>query len=144
VAGSGPGEVTLPAEGAPTGAESVPASFPADPLPIPTDLLTALEAAGDQPLAVELGRLLDAIQYGFGAESVQLEPTLRSYVFRMASRFEWNPDTFRVAVTAPSADLAQARATVLQQLFADAVASGRLQVASGTGPHALSLAPDSP
>ena len=116
-----------------------PASFPADPAPIPVDLLTRLEEASDEPLDVELSRLLDAIQHGFGQRSTQLEPTLRSYVYRMASRFEWNPDAFRVAVTAPDPGLASARAALLERLFEDAVAAGRLEVGTGVGPHALTL-----
>lgn len=116
-----------------------PADFSADPAPIPVDLLTRLEKASDEPLDVELSRLLDAIQHGFGRRSAQLEPTLRSYVYRMASRFEWNPDSFRVAVTAPDPDLAAARAALLERLFEDAVAAGRLDVGTGVGPHALTL-----
>lgn len=132
----------LAQQSTPQAESAAPASFPAEPLPIPTDLLTDLEAAGDLPLDVELARLLDAIQYGFGSESVQLEPTLRSYVYRMASRFEFNPGTFRIAVTAPKAELAEARSAVLGQLFDGAVASGKLKFASGLGPHALSLITD--
>ena len=116
-----------------------PADFSADPAPIPVDLLTRLEEASSEPLDVELSRLLDAIQHGFGRRSAQLEPTLRSYVYRMASRFEWNPDSFRVAVTAPDPDLAAARAVLLERLFEDAVAAGRLDVGTGVGPHALTL-----
>ena len=115
------------------------AAYTADPAPIPVDLITRLEEASEEPLDVELSRLLDAIQHGFGRRSVQLEPTLRSYVYRMSSRFEWNPDTFRVAVTAPDADLATARAATLERLFDEAVAAGRLDVGTGVGPHALSL-----
>lgn len=115
-------------------------AFTADPSPIPVDLLTRLEEASAEPLDIELTRLLDAIQHGFGRRSVQLEPTLRSYVYRMASRFEWNPDTFRVAVTAPDGDLAAARGATLERLFDDAIASGRLQVGTGVGPDALTLA----
>ncbi len=120
-------------------ASASPASFPGEPLPIPIDLLTRLEEASDEPLDVELTRLLDAIQHGFGTRSARMEPTLRSYVYRTASRFEWTPDSFRVAVTAPAADLAQARATLLADLFEEAVASGHLQIGSGAGPHALTL-----
>ncbi|WP_420457353.1 hypothetical protein [Rubrivirga sp.] len=116
-----------------------PASFPADPSPIPVDLLTRLEEASNEPLDVELSRLLDAIQHGFGRRSAQLEPTLRSYVYRMGSRFEWNPDTFRVAATAPDPALAAARAALLERLFEDAVAAGRLDVGTGVGPDALTL-----
>ena len=74
--------VTAPASDRPS-----VASFPADPSPIPVDLLTRLESAGDSSLETELGFLLDAIQHGFGRNSARLEPTLRSYVFRMTSRF---------------------------------------------------------
>ena len=125
-----------PAEDAPT---ATPASFTAEPTSIPVELLTRLEEASDQPLEVELSRLLEAIQFGFGRRSAQLEPTLRSYVYRMGSRFEWNPDSFRVAVTAPDPALASARAAQLERLFEDAVAAGRLDVGTGIGPHALTL-----
>lgn len=118
---------------------AIPASFTAEPTPIPVELLTRLEEASDQPLDVELSRLLEAIQFGFGRRSAQLEPTLRSYVYRMGSRFEWNPDSFRVAVTAPDPALASARAAQLERLFEDAVAAGRLDVGTGIGPHALTL-----
>ena len=128
------------APAAASAAPSVPEpSFGAEPAPIPVDLLTRLEEASEEPLGVELNRLLDAVQHGFGSESAQLEPTLRSYVYRMSSRFEWNPDTFKVAVTAPDADLAEARGALLGHLFENATATGRLQVGTGTGPHALTL-----
>ena len=133
-------DVTAPepaeAEDTPT---ATPASFTAEPTSIPVELLTRLEEASDQPLEVELSRLLEAIQFGFGRRSAQLEPTLRSYVYRMGSRFEWNPDSFRVAVTAPDPALASARAAQLERLFEDAVAAGRLDVGTGIGPHALTL-----
>lgn len=116
-----------------------PADFPADPAPIPIGLITQLEAASEEPLEVELSRLLEAIQHGFGTRSARLEPTLRSYVYRMSARFEWNPNTFRVAVTAPDVRLAEARKALLDQLFPDAVATGRLEVGVGAGPHALTL-----
>ena len=126
-----------------TAASQIPALFPAEPSPVPQGLITDIEAASGQPLQVELGRLLGAIQEGFGRESVQLAPELRAYVFRMGSRFDWNPDTFRVAVTAPTADLAEARATTLRRLFESATGSERLQIRSGTGPHSLTLVSDS-
>lgn len=126
-----------------TAAAAIPALFPAEPNPVPQELITDIEAASGEPLPVELGRLLSAIQEGFGRESVQLAPELRAYVFRMASRFDWNPDTFRVAVTAPSADLAEARATTLRRLFENATGAKRLQIRSGTGPHSLTLVSDS-
>lgn len=124
-------------------AAQIPALFPAEPRPVPQDLITSLEAASGEPLPVELGRLLSAIQEGFGVQSIQLAPELRPYAFRMASRFDWNPDTFRVAVTAPTADLAEARAATLRRLFESAVGAERLQVRSGAGPHALTLVSDS-
>ena len=137
-AGAAPASVQAVAPPADTAAPS-PADFPADPAPIPVDLLTRLEEASDEPLAVELTRLLDAVGHGFGRRSARLEPTLRSYVYRTTSRFAWSSDTFRVAVTAPDPALAAARGALLDQLFADAVAAGRLQVGTGTGPHALTL-----
>ncbi|HEX8387365.1 MAG TPA: hypothetical protein VF576_14325 [Rubricoccaceae bacterium] len=126
---------------APAGADGAASAFAADPQPIPTDLITRLEASSNEPLQGELRHLLAAVQHGFGSESAQLEPTLRSYAYRMASRFEWNPDTFRVAVTAPSPALADARAATLRRLFGDAVASRRLVIRSAAGPNALSLVP---
>ncbi len=111
----------------------------ADPVPIPVDLLTRLEEADRKPLDVELGRLLDAVQYGFGTRSAQLEPTLRSYAYRTSSRLAWTPDTFRVAVTAPDPALAAARGARLARLFEDATATGQLQVGTGAGAHALTL-----
>lgn len=116
-----------------------PATFSAEATPIPVELITRLEAASEEPLDVELARLLDAMQHGFGRRGAVLEPTLRSYVYRMASRFEWNPDSFRIAVTAPDPDLAAARGALLERLFEDAVAAGRLAVGTGVGPHALTL-----
>ena len=74
------------------------------------EFLARLEAASNEPLHGELTQLLNAIQVGFGARSAQIDPALRPYTVRMASRFEWNPDTFRIAVAAPSAELAAARA----------------------------------
>jgi len=126
-----------------TAASQIPALFPSEPSPVPQELITDIEAASGEPLPVELGRLLGAIQEGFGRESVQLAPELRAYVFRMASRFDWNPDTFRVAVTAPDADLAEARATTLRRLFENATGAERLQIRSGAGPHSLTLVSDS-
>lgn len=138
-----PPDTDLDAPGRGSPAAQIPALFPAEPRPVPQDLITSLEAASGEPLPVELGRLLSAIQEGFGVQSVQLAPELRPYAFRMASRFDWNPDTFRVAVTAPTADLAEARAATLRRLFESAVGAERLQVRSGAGPHALTLVSDS-
>lgn len=128
-------------EGAPAGADATPAAFSAAPRPIPVGLITRLEAASNEPLHRELTHLLTAVQHGFGAESAQLEPSLRSYVYRMASRFEWNPDTFIVAVTAPTPALAEARSATLRRLFGDAVASRRLVIRPAVGPDALTLVP---
>ena len=114
-------------------------TFPAPATSIPIDMLTQLEAVGQEPIEVELAHLLDAIGHGFGQRSARLEPTLQSYVYRMSSRFEWSPDSFRVAVTAPDADLAAARGDLLERLFANAVTAGRLRVGTGTGPHSLTL-----
>ncbi len=121
---------------APVAAET---TFGADPTPMTADVLARLEQSGNEPLHGEFTQLLDAIQAGFGTQSANLDPALRSYTVRMASRFEWNPDTFRVAVTAPRADLADARARLLRRVFADAVASRRLQIQTATGPDALTL-----
>lgn len=130
--------VTAGAIAADTPAAAEP-TLGAEPAPVPSDVLTRLEAAGNGPLHGELAQLLSAVQVGFGSESAQLDPTLRSYTTRMAGRFEWNPDTFRVAVTAPSAALAEARAGTLRRLFGAAVASKRLVVQTATGPDALTL-----
>ena len=125
---------------APTPESPAPTTaFAADPAPVPTDVITRLEAASNEPLHGELSVLLEAIQDGFGSQSAQLDPALRSYTTRMASRFEWNPDTFRVAVTSPSAELAEARAGTLKRLFGAAVASRRLQIEPAAGPDALTL-----
>ena len=132
-------DVAETSDEAPLEPATAPSSFAAEPSPIPVELLTRLEEASDQPLEVELTRLLDATQHGFGRRSARLEPTLRSYVYRMASRFEWNPATFRVAVTAPDPDLAAARGALLEQLFAEAVEAGRLDIGTGVGPHGLTL-----
>lgn len=123
---------------APTAASE--AGAPAgEPAVIPADLLARLEAASDAPLPTELGLFLEAVQLGFGSESAQLEPALRSYAYRLASRFEWNPDHFQIAVTAPDPALAEARSALLGRLFAAAVASGRLTLRAGAGAHALTL-----
>ena len=139
---SAAGPAAPPAEVALVNQTVDPATFPADPEPIPVDLLTRLEAASESTLDVELGRLLDAVQHGFGDRSARLEPTLQSYVYRMGSRFEWNPDSFRISVTAPDPTLAAARATLIAGLFEDAVAAGRLQIRTGSGPHALTVDTD--
>ena len=153
VATPGPIGSTLPvvadsapivAGGAPSQAAEPPAAlattFGTDPVSIPAEVLARLEAASNEPLRGELTELLTAVQVGFGSDSAQLDPALRSYATRMASRFEWNPDTFRVAVAAPAPALADARASTLRRLFGDAVASERLVIRTVTGPGALTLA----
>ena len=117
-----------------------PAAFAAAPRPIPVELLTGLEAAGERPVATELNALLGALQHGFGTESARLEPTIGSYAARTAARLALAADTFRVAVTAPSADLAEARAALVSRLFAEG--GGHVRVAAGIGPHALTLVSD--
>ena len=52
---------------------------PVEPSPIPVELLTRLEAASEEPLDVELSRLLDAIQHGFGRRSAVLEPSCEPF-----------------------------------------------------------------
>jgi hypothetical protein len=154
VVGARPADVTaspaaaaMASSPAPTGAPAAdPAAvaettFGTEPRPIPGDVIARLEAASNEPLHGELTQLLGAIQYGFGSESAALDPALRAYTVRMASRFEWNPDTFRVAVTAPTAALAEARAGTLRRVFGDAVATKRLQIEAAAGPPALTLAP---
>ena len=133
-----PPPASAPAEPA-APALAAPATFSAEPSPIPVDLITRLEEAGDQEFDVELSRLLDAVQHGFGRRSARLEPTLQAYVYRTSSRFLFDADRHRVAVTAPDAPLAAARAALLEQLFADAVAEGKLEVGHAVGPHALAL-----
>ena len=130
---------TAPVAAEPTGPAA--ASFGTDPTPVPADVLARLEAASNEPLHGELSQLLRAIQVGFGSQSAQVDPALRPYTVRMASRFEWNPDTFHIAVAAPSADLAAARVATLQRVFGDAVAARRLLIEPTTGPDALTLAP---
>jgi len=106
---------------------------------VSADQLAALEAAANLPLTGELTAFLSAAEASFGATSAQLDPALRPYAYRLASRFEWNPDTFRISVVAPDAALAQSRVDVLKQVFSDAVASGRLVLVPATGPSALTL-----
>lgn len=118
------------------------AEAPADgtaPRDVPADMLAQLEAAADAPLPTELTLLLAAMQYSFGADGRDFAPALRPFAYRMASRFEWNPDAFEIAVAAPDAALAQARAARLGQLFSAAIASGRLTITPRAGVHALSL-----
>lgn len=136
-----PPDLTVPVETVDSAPPAAPAAaFDAEPAPIPTALLTRLEAASDGSLEEEFTILLEAIQISFGSSSVQLEPTLRSYAYRMASRFVWNPDTFQVDVQAPDEALAAARAATLVRLFEAAVDDGRLAVRPGVGPHSLTLA----
>ena len=123
----------------PAGADEASTAYSDEPSAVPADVIARLEASSNEPLHSELTRLLAAVQHGFGGRSAQLDPALRSYTARMASRFEWNPDTFRVAVTAPDPALADARAETLRRLFSDAVVSRRLEIQTAAGPDALSL-----
>ena len=139
-----PASLSAPAEEAtaPTpGAEvaTAPVAPEAGGASVPAGRLAALDAAANLPLPGELAAFLRAAEESFGDASAQLDPALRPYAYRLASRFEWNPDTFRVQVAAPDAALAQSRVEVLTQVFSDAVASGRLVLVPTTGPSALSL-----
>lgn len=135
-AGDGPAS-DVPADAA---FASVPtAESGVDAQPVPPDLLASLEAAADAPLPTELALFLRAAQHGFGDRSARLDPSLQSHAYRLASRFEWNPDSYTIAVAAPTLALAQERAARLSQLFSAAVASGRLTIRPSAGPHALSL-----
>jgi hypothetical protein len=116
--------------------------FPDEPEPIPSGVLTALEQATEESLDVEMTRLLDALQHGFGERSVQVEPTLRPYAFRLAGRLNVRAASFRVRVAAPDPALAEARAATLRRLFeAAGVAPGRLQIAARRGAPALLAEP---
>ena len=107
-------------------------------------MLTRVEDAASEPLEIELGHLLDAIQTGFGERSAQLEPTLRPYVFRIAGRLSVRTETFRIAATAPDLALANARALTLRRLLDMAgVTASRVAIGTGVGPHSLSLVSDS-
>jgi hypothetical protein len=133
---------TLPVADAAAPEDLPEAVFPDEPEPIPSGVLTALERASEEPLDVELARLLDALQYGFGERSVQVEPTLRPYAFRLAGRLDVRTAAFRVRVAAPDPALAEARAATLRRLFeAAGVAPGRLQFAARRGAPALLAEP---
>jgi hypothetical protein len=124
---------------APSAPEAV---FAAEPEPIPTALLTALEQAAEEPLDVELARFLDALQYGFGASSAQVEPTLRPYAFRLAGRLNVRGGSFVVRVAAPDLALAEARAEALRRLLdAAGVVPGHLRVATARGAPTLTAEP---
>ena len=123
--------------------DSLLAAFPAEPRPIPVATIARVENASEEALEVELGHLLDAVQTGFGDRSAQLEPTLRPYLFRIAGRLSVRTEAFRVAVTAPDASLARARAATLRRLFDVAgISDSRLSIGAGEGPHSLSLVTD--
>ena len=118
------------------------AIFTADSAPLPASVITALEQASEEPLDVELSRLLDAIQQGFGESSIQIAPTLRPYAYRLAGRMNIRPGAYRVRVAAPSESLAQARAEVLARLFESAgVLSSRLTFVPRSGIHSLTSDP---
>ncbi len=124
----------------PTGRNS--AVFAAESHPIPSGMITALEQAAEEPLDVELSRLLDAIQRGFGESSAQIAPTLRPYAYRLAGRMNIRPGAFRIRVAAPNEELAVARTEVLARLFESAgVASNRLTFMPRSGIHSLTAEP---
>lgn len=134
----------------PAGSTTVPeaqaarniAVFDAEPHPVQAGVLTALEQAASEPLEVELSRLLDAIQQGFGETSVQIAPALRPYAYRLAGRMNIRPGAYRVRVAAPREELAIARAEVLARLFeAAGVVSSRLTFVPRTGIHSLMADP---
>jgi len=126
---------TLP--GAPT-----PAVGTAEATPVSADTLPDLEQAGNGPLQGELAQLLTAIQYGFGAQSAELEPTLRPYVAHVVGRLNVHPGPFGVTVSAPDAAMAERRAEVLRAAFAAAgLPPERLPFTPVTGPPALTLTP---
>lgn len=116
--------------------------FAAESNPIPSGIIMALEQAAEEPLEVELNRLLDAIQQGFGESSIQIAPSLRPYAFRLAGRMNIRPGAFRVRVASPREDLAIARAEVLGRLFESAgVVSSRITFVPRTGIHSLTADP---
>ena len=97
---------------------------------------------GVMALDVELSRLLDAIQQGFGESSIQIAPTLRPYAYRLAGRMNIRPGAYRIRVAAPSRNLAEARAQVLGRLFESAgVVSSRLTFVPRSGIHSLTADP---
>lgn len=129
---SSAGESTIARDGSNT------AVFAAEPRAIPSGMITSLEQAAEEPLDVELSRLLDAIQQGFGESSAQIAPTLRPYAYRLAGRMNIRQGAFRIRVAAPNEDLAVARAEVLARLFESAgVASNRLTFMPRSGIHSL-------
>lgn len=116
--------------------------FDAESHPISTGVITALEQAAEEPLDVELNRLLEAIQQGFGESSIQIAPSLRPYAYRLAGRMNIRPGAYRVRVAAPSEELANARAEVLGRLFELAgVVNRRLTFVPGMGIHSLTADP---
>ncbi len=118
------------------------AAYDAEPHAIRAGAITALEQAAEEPLDVELSRLLDAIQQGFGETSVQVAPALRPYAYRLAGRMNIRPGAYRVRVAAPNEGLAIARAEVLARLFETAgVVSSRLTFVPRTGMHSLMADP---
>ncbi len=114
--------------------------YAAEPEPIPAGVLAALEQSAEEPLETELARLLDALQYGFGESSVEVEPTLRPYAFRLAGRLNVRGGAFRIRVGAYDGALARQRAETLARLFeAAGVAPGRLQFQPRTGAPGLAV-----
>ena len=138
---AGPTAEVPPHAAAPSLAD-LAAQFPAEPALIPQEVLTRLELAGADSVHRELGLYLGALQLGFASRSVQVEPTLRSYAFRLAERVNAHPERYRVLVVAPTAPLAQARAAVLERFFARAGAlPDRLRIVPLVGPHGLHAEP---
>ncbi|HLT47048.1 MAG TPA: hypothetical protein VK002_07455 [Rubricoccaceae bacterium] len=136
------GGVARPATDRPAASAAPDVVFADDPEPIPSGVLTALEQAAEEPLEVELARLLDALQHGFGERSVQVEPTLRPYAFRLAGRLNVRSVSFLVRVSAPDPALAEARAATLRNLFeAAGVAPGRLTIVPRRGAPVLLAEP---
>lgn len=134
--GEGPGGGTIPETG--TEAPTDSPVYDSEAHPISATTLTALEQAAEEPIDIELARLLEAIQQGFGESSIQIEPTLRPYAFRLAGRLNIRPENYRIRVSAPIEDLAIARAEILGRLFESAgVVSNRLTFTPRTGIHSL-------
>lgn len=130
--------ITAPSTDEPSGNEAPDRIYPADPQSIPATVLAALEQAAEEPLEVELSRLLDALQFGFGESSIQVEPTLRPYAFRLAGRMNVRGGSFRVRVGAYDEALARQRAESLRRLFeAAGVVPGRLQFSPRSGAPGL-------
>lgn len=103
--------------------------------------LTTLERAAAGPLDGELDRLGPALQAAFGAASTEIAPVLRPYVAHAAGRMNVQPTPFRLAVSAPDAALAAARADALRRAFEGAgLTADKLTVTASAGPPAVTIA----